>query len=52
MDVQNFSLGEFLSNYTWQMLKVSSSLAFQALLSEAYLTSPLDDGYVVVTPRH
>ena len=28
------------------------SLAIQALLSEAYITSPLDDGYVVITPRH
>ncbi|KAF8136573.1 hypothetical protein EV363DRAFT_1581592 [Boletus edulis] len=28
------------------------NLAFQGLLSEAYVTSPLDDGYVVVTPRH
>ncbi|KAG8217716.1 hypothetical protein J3R82DRAFT_5874, partial [Butyriboletus roseoflavus] len=28
------------------------NVAFQALLSEAYLTSPLDDGYVVITPRH
>ena len=28
------------------------SHALQVLLSEAYLTSPLDDGYVVVTPRH
>ncbi|KAF8559773.1 hypothetical protein OG21DRAFT_1503002 [Imleria badia] len=28
------------------------SVAVQTLLSEAYITSPLDDGYVVITPRH
>lgn len=28
------------------------SLAAQTLLLEAYITSPLDDGYVVITPRH